>query len=101
MPRRPRRERAHFPDANLRAERGHRKSIARFGVRVSQPPIITVGAPSTIVPPCAVMSPMRAAGGPPTSTVIEPFTIVSGGPTHTHMLPTLAAGIIAMITVGA
>ena len=44
---------------------------------------------------------MRAAGGPPTSTVIEPFTIVSGGPTQTHMLPTFAAGIMAIMTVGA
>ena len=31
----------------------------------------------------------------------EPFTIESGGPTHTQLSPTTAAGILAMSTVGA
>jgi len=43
---------------------------------------------------------MRAAGLPPISTVAEPFTIVSGGPTHTAMSPSTAAGMFAMRTVG-
>lgn len=64
------------------------------------PPIITVGHPATIVPPCAVLSPMRAAGLPPIITVDEPFTIVSGGPTQTHMSPTTAAGIFPISTFG-
>ena len=44
---------------------------------------------------------MRAAGKPLNNTVIEPITTTSGGPTHTHMLVTVAAGNAAMITVGA
>lgn len=43
---------------------------------------------------------MRAAGRPEISTVTEPFTMLSGGPTHTHMSPTTAAGIPAMSTFG-
>ncbi len=47
------------------------------------------------------MSPMRAAGRPWMSTVIEPSAITSGGPTHTHMSPMQAAGMLPMSTVGA
>ena len=36
-------------------------------------------------PPCAVMSPMRAAGSPPIITVTDPFAMTSGGPAHVHM----------------
>lgn len=61
----------------------------------------TVGAPSTMDPPWAVMSPMRAAGMLESSTVKEPSAIESGGPTQRHMLPTVAAGSEAMSTVGA
>src|SRR5438093_790242 len=50
----------------------------------------------TIVPPWAVKSPMRAAGMPPISTVIEPMAITSGGPTHKAMSPTRAAGPAAI-----
>lgn len=64
------------------------------------PPIITVGHPAAIVPPCAVLSPMRAAGLPPIITVDEPFTIASGGPTHTHISPTTAAGSFPINTLG-
>lgn len=46
------------------------------------PPMITVGVPMTITPPCAVVSPCLAAGAPPIITVAEPCTIVSGGPTQ-------------------
>ncbi len=53
-----------------------------------------------IDPPCAVMSPMRAAGMPPIITVKEPSAMTSGGPTQTHMPPTVAAGIAPMSTVG-
>jgi hypothetical protein len=30
----------------------------------------------------------------------EPIAITSGGPTHTHMSPTRAAGILPISTVG-
>src|SRR3954451_901826 len=62
--------------------------------------MLTVGAPRTITPPCAVWSPMRAAGMPPIITFVEPITIESGGATHVHMSPTRAAGIPAIRTVG-
>jgi hypothetical protein len=64
-------------------------------------PIKTVGHPNVMVPPCAVMSPILAAGFPPISTVVEPIAITSGGPTHTHISPTPAAGCPPMSTVGA
>ena len=38
-----------------------------------------------IVPPCAVLSPTRAAGFLPIMTFVEPMTMVSGGPTQVHM----------------
>ena len=44
---------------------------------------------------------MRAAGLPVSSTVPDPLTIVAGGPTHTAMSPTTAAGIMHISTVGA
>src|SRR6478672_4368670 len=43
---------------------------------------------------------MRAAGLPPIITFVEPMMIVSGGPTHVHMLPRVAAGRPAISTVG-
>jgi hypothetical protein len=64
------------------------------------PPIITVGQPRIITPPCAVESPMRAAGLPPINTVAEPITMLSGGPTHTHISPRQAAGKPPIKTVG-
>src|SRR3954452_9990606 len=54
-----------------------------------------------MVPPCAVGSPTRAAGFLPIITLVDPMTIVAGGPTQTHMSPTTAAGIFAISTVGA
>jgi hypothetical protein len=63
-------------------------------------PIITVGQPITIEPPWAVVSPMRAASRPPISTVGDPFTITSGGPTQTAVSVTRAAGMKPIITVG-
>ena len=53
-----------------------------------------------MTPPCAVMSPIRAAGLPPIITVADPMTMTSGGPTQVHISPTRAAGIPDMITVG-
>ena len=44
---------------------------------------------------------MRAAGLPPIITVVEPMMIESGGPTHVHMEPTVAAGRPPISTVGA
>jgi len=54
----------------------------------------------TIEPPCAVESPILAAGCPPIITVDDPLTIESGGPTQVAESPTLAAGIPPISTVG-
>ena len=67
---------------------------------LTHPPICTVGKPATITPPCAVKSPCLAAGLPPINTVVDPTTIVSGGPTHTNKSPTTAAGKLPIKTVG-
>jgi hypothetical protein len=64
------------------------------------PPIFTVGHPTTITPPCAVLSPILAAGFPPIITVPDPAAIVSGGPVQVSMSPTLAAGWPPNNTVG-
>ena len=53
-----------------------------------------------IVPPWAVKSPMRAAGIFPMRTVADPFVIISGGPTQTHVSVALAAGIIPIRVMG-
>jgi hypothetical protein len=63
-----------------------------FDIAIIYPPIITVGQPKIMLPPCAVTSPMRAAGILFIITVDEPITIESGGPVHTHISPILAAG---------
>jgi hypothetical protein len=63
-------------------------------------PINTVACPATIDPPCAVESPILAAGIPPINTVVEPITMESGGPTQVAMSPTLAAGKPPIKTVG-
>jgi len=71
------------------------------GVNVNgYPPMITVLQPTVMLPPCAVLSPTRAAGFPPIITVAEPLIILSGGPAQVHMLPTVAAGIPPMSTLG-
>src|SRR5688572_14112500 len=62
--------------------------------------ISTVGQPATMVPPCAVLSPIRAAGLPPISTFVLPMMTESGGPTHTAIEPIVAAGIPPISTVG-
>ena len=54
----------------------------------------------TMTPPWAVMSPMRAAGIPPISTVKDPSAMTSGPPAQTAMSPTRAAGRPPMRTVG-
>jgi hypothetical protein len=64
------------------------------------PPIITVGQPRVIVPPCAVWSPCLAAGLLPIITVAEPLMIESGGPVQVHISPIVAAGIPPINTVG-
>jgi hypothetical protein len=56
------------------------------------PPIKTVASPRIIVPPCAVESPIRAAGIPFIRTVAEPAIILSGGPEQVAISPTRAAG---------
>jgi hypothetical protein len=66
----------------------------------SHPPMSTCGKPETIVPPWAVRSPNRAAGMNPMSTVTEPFTMMSGGPTQTAMSVTRAAGMNPINTFG-
>ena len=55
--------------------------------------MITVGQPMMMLPPCAVVSPILAAGLPPIITVVEPLMIVSGGPTQVAMSPITAAGV--------
>src|SRR5690348_12858831 len=68
---------------------------------INYPPIKTVGQPITILPPCAVVSPILAAGLPQIKTVAEPFIMESGGPTHTAVSPNTAAGSLPINTVGA
>ena len=63
--------------------------------------MITVGQNPTINPPCAVASPILAAGKPPINTVAEPTMITSGGPVQTHMSVRRAAGNPPINTVGA
>src|SRR6516225_3314450 len=60
---------------------------------------ITVEAPRITLPPCAVRLPKVAAGWPLIKTLVLPMAIVSGGPTQTHMSPTRAAGWPPMSTV--
>jgi hypothetical protein len=74
-----------------------------FSINLSPnyPPIRTVGHPKTIEPPCAVVSPILAAGLPQIITVAEPLTMESGGPTQTALSPTVAAGILPINTVAA
>ena len=62
---------------------------------------MTVVAPKTIVPPCAVISPTLAAGLLLIMTVAEPLTIVSDAPTQTQLSPTSAAVKFSISTVGA
>lgn len=74
----------------------------RYGNRSGrgrQPPISTVGKPSTIAPPWTVGSSTRAADRLQINTVIEPFNIASGGPTQVAVSVTRAAGIEPMSTV--
>ena len=52
-----------------------------------------------MTPPWAVLSPIRAAGRPPTSTVAEPFTMASGGPAQVAESPMTAAGCPPISTV--
>jgi hypothetical protein len=61
------------------------------------PPIITVGAPVEITPPCEVGSVIRAADRKPICTVSDPLIIV---PVQVSKSVTLAAGIQLIITVG-
>jgi hypothetical protein len=65
------------------------------------PPIRTVGYPITIEPPCAVRSPMRAAGSLLIRTVADAFTMTSGGPTQRAISVIRAAGIPPISTVTA
>tara|TARA_S200000501_G_scaffold208531_1_gene195880 strand:+ start:548 stop:829 length:282 start_codon:yes stop_codon:yes gene_type:complete len=53
-----------------------------------------------IVPPWAVLSPIRAAGFPPIFTVPEPCDIEEGGPIQIQVSPTTAAGMFPIKTVG-
>jgi hypothetical protein len=78
----------------------HPTLITLSAVKVLYPPIKTVKSPKTMLPPCAVLSPKRAAGIPPISTDDEPIIIESGGPAHVAISPTLAAGIPPIKTVG-
>ena len=59
-----------------------------------------MGHPITMLPPWAVVSPIRAAGLPPIITVAEPLMMVSGGPTQVAISPITAAGSFPINTVG-
>src|SRR6478609_2958844 len=61
--------------------------------------MLTDKSPSKMLPPCAVLSPIRAAGCPPIITVDEPVMITSDGPEQPAMSPNLAAGCPPIITV--
>jgi len=78
-----------------------RRRVKRRGV-TSQPPMITVGKPVEIIPPCMVKSPMRAAGRLPTRTVMLPLTIMLGGmgTAHKQASVTRACGMLPVMTVG-
>src|ERR1035437_753332 len=80
---------------------GGRGQAARSPSVLRLHPTSTVGQPSTIMPPCAVISSIRACGILIVSTVNDPSTITSGGPTHTAMSPTRAAGKPPISTVTA
>lgn len=54
----------------------------------------------TILPPWAVVSPIRTEGLLLIITVADPFTIESGGPTQVQLSPITEAGIFPMSTVG-
>lgn len=54
-----------------------------------------------IEPPWTVMSPMRAAGLPPISTVADPGSNASGGPTQVATSPAQAAGMPPIRTLAA
>jgi hypothetical protein len=74
----------------------HSSQIGFFARSVSpwaDEPMVTVGQPATMTPPCVVESPMRAAGLLPMSTVGSPFLTASGGPTQMSLSPSRAAGI--------
>lgn len=56
--------------------------------------------PVIMDPPCAVGSPILAAGMPPISTDADPDMIVAGGPVQLAISPILEAGIPPISTVG-
>lgn len=74
--------------------------IAIVQIFKNQPPIKTVRQPATMLPPCAVESPTRAAWLPLIITVADPIIMLSGGPAQVHIFPTVAAGIPPIKTVG-
>ncbi|CCO38908.1 conserved hypothetical protein [Vibrio nigripulchritudo SFn135] len=59
---------------------------------IPESPINTFPLPEATTPPCAVPSPILAAGKPLMKTLDEPADMESGGPMHTAMSPCLAAG---------
>src|ERR1039458_2323336 len=71
------------------------------GDGVPTSPMMQVGEPRTITPPCTVGSPSLAAGRKLIITPVDPMTIMSGGPTQVAMLVTVAAGRKQMRTGGA
>src|SRR5947209_2781650 len=74
-------------------------NVAPWAPPIPISPMITVGNPMTITPPWTVLSPMRAAIKLLIWTVGEPLAIISGGPTHTALSVTRAAGSPPMVTL--
>src|SRR4051794_9673108 len=84
-----------------------RDCVSRGDVYGAHPPTTTVGQPTTIGAPQPAVSPIRAAGCPPTSTVVLPGGTsgvggcgVGGGNEHVCTVPTVAAGAPPISTVG-
>src|SRR5262249_31044365 len=67
---------------------------------IARSPMITVGQPVTMTPPCAVRSPIRAACCPHTMTDIDPLTMTSVGPVQISMGVPRAGGGRQVTTVG-
>jgi len=72
-----------------------------LGIGIPTSPMMHVGDPIMIIPPCAVGSNNLAAGRKLIITPIEPMMIMSGGPTHVAIEVRVAAGRKSISTVGA
>lgn len=77
-----------------------RNDFSSIKTNLFYPPMMTLKLPNVIEPPCAVVSPILAAGWPPIKTEADPLIMLSGGPAQVSISPTLAAGCPSIKTVG-